>query len=168
MVARVGAAAMKSVPDPRLSALTGLALAATVALWWLGSTRIALDQAGDASRAAAAALLALWVVRGMVLAPLGLRAGALSGWRGGCGSGVAARARLAVVDSVWSASTVPLLPAALVELSLLSAGVVPPLLGQGLRRALGRPELAEVGHGPGLALASTAWVLRDLWVWAQP
>ena len=53
---------MKSVPDPRLSALTGLALAATVALWWLGSTRIALDQAGDASRAAAAALLALWVV----------------------------------------------------------------------------------------------------------
>ena len=74
---------MKSVPDPRLSALVGLALAATVALWWLGSTRIALDQAGDASRAAAAALLALWVVRGMVLAPLGLRAGALSGWRAG-------------------------------------------------------------------------------------
>ncbi|MBP6226175.1 MAG: hypothetical protein KA439_14015 [Rhizobacter sp.] len=161
---------MKSVPDPRLAALTGLALAATVALWWLGSTRIALDQAGDASRAAAAALLALWVVRGMVLAPLGLRAGALSGWRAG-----AAAAALLLAPAwpllilVWSASTVPLLPAALVELSLLSAGVVLPLLGQGLRRALGRPELAEVvATALGLALASTAWVLRDIWVWAQP
>ena len=52
---------------------------------------------------------------------------------------------------------------------MLSAGVVLPLLGQGLRRALGRPELAEVvATALGLALASTAWVLRDLWVWAQP
>jgi len=106
----------------------------------------------------------------MVLAPLGLRAGALSGWRAG-----AAAAALLLAPAwpllilVWSASTVPLLPAALVELSLLSAGVVLPLLGQGLRRALGRPELAEVvATALGLALASTAWVLRDLSVWAQP
>ena len=54
-----------------------------IAVWWLGSTRLALDHGTDASRCAADALYALLLVRGMALAVLSVRVGALRGWRPG-------------------------------------------------------------------------------------
>ncbi|MDO9313170.1 MAG: hypothetical protein Q7T97_01325 [Burkholderiaceae bacterium] len=157
---------MNEALDRRVAALTGLALAGAVAWWWLGSTRIALDRASDAGRVAADALQALWLVRGMALAVLGVRSGALRGWR----SGMEAQWLLVVpawpvVVLVWSASTVPLPLAAGVELLLMAASVVLPLMGQGLRRALRRAEPAEViATAIGLAMACSAWLTRDLWV----
>ncbi|MFM9914895.1 MAG: hypothetical protein ACKVOX_03720 [Rhizobacter sp.] len=156
---------MNEARNRRVAALTGLALAGTVALWWLGSTRIALDRGSDAGRLAADALQALWLVRGMALALLGMRAGALCGWR----SGTEAQLLMVVpawpvMVLVWSASAVPLLLTALVELLLMIASVVLPLLGLGLRRALHRVELVDViATMIGVAMASSAWLARDLW-----
>ena len=47
---------MSDAAARRLDAMTGLALAAAVAVWWLGSTRLALDHGSDASRCADDAL----------------------------------------------------------------------------------------------------------------
>ncbi|MDO9074392.1 MAG: hypothetical protein Q7U73_14115 [Rubrivivax sp.] len=149
----------------RLAALSGLALTAAVALWWLGSTRLALDDGSDASRPAADTLITLWLVRGMALALLAVRAGALRGWRAGA---VAALGLIApcwpLVVLAWSASAAPLAQVALAEAMLLAAGVALPLLGGGLRRALRRVELAEIlGTAVGAALAATLWFTRSLW-----
>jgi hypothetical protein len=149
----------------RLAAITGLALAAAIALWWLGSTRLALDQASDASRPATDTLNALGLVRGMVLAILGVRVGASCGWR----AGVAAAMLLVapswpVLALAWSASAAPWTQLALTELLLLSACVALPLLGHGLSRALRQAELVEViGTGVGAALAASVWLTRGAW-----
>ena len=150
---------MSAAFERRLAALTGLALAAAVALWWLGSTRLALDRGSDASRAAAQALHALWLVRGLVLAIWMVRLGALRGWPA---SAAAALVLIApswpLVVLAWSASAVPLLQVLGAELALLAAGAALPLAGLGLRRVLRRPELADVvAVGVGAALAAALW-----------
>lgn len=148
-----------------MAALSGLALAAAVALWWLGSTRLALDKGTDASRPAADALLTLWLVRGMVLAMLGVRVGTLRGWRAGAveALGLIAPAWPLVVLS-WSASTTPWTQVVLAEFVLLAAGVALPLIGLGLRRALRRVGLAELtGTAVGIALGALVWFSRGFW-----
>lgn len=149
----------------RLAALTGLTLAATMALWWLGSSRIALDRVSDAGRASADALQALWLVRGMALALVSVRVAALRGWHPGMAVGLMLIAPAwPVLVLVWSASTLPWLTAAVVELLLVAASFVLPLFGQALRRAVPRAESAEViATSIGLALASAVWVTRALW-----
>jgi hypothetical protein len=146
--------------------MTGLALAAAVALWWLGSTRLALDRGSDASRSAADALQALWLTRGMVLAVLGVSVGALLGWRPGVTVVLALVApSWPLVVLAWSASTVPLVHAALAETFLVTAGFALPLIGLGLRRALRQAELADiVGAAVGIALAACVWVTRGFWI----
>ena len=79
----------------RLGAVVGLALAAMLAVWWLGSTRLALDQGGDTGRAAVVALQALWLTRALALVMLALRVGALHGTR------VGAVASLGLVAPAW-------------------------------------------------------------------
>jgi hypothetical protein len=156
---------MNETLSRRLAAITGLALAGAFALWWLGSTRLALDQASDASRPAADTLNALGLVRGMMLAMLGVRLGALCGWR----PGVAAALLLVapawpLLALVWSASAVPWTHLALTELLLLSGCVALPLLGHVLSRALRQAELVEViGTWVGAALTASVWLTRGSW-----
>lgn len=149
----------------RPAAIGGLALAATAALWWLGSTRLVLDDVSDASPRAAGALVALWLVRGMALALLGLRAGAMCGWRAG-----AARAMALIAPSwplvvlAWSASTAALTQVAMAEGLLLVAGVALPMIGHGLLRVLRRADLAEAAATVlGVGLAAALWYLRGPW-----
>ena len=156
---------MNPVPAGRPAAFSGLALAAAAALWWLGSTRLALDDGSDASPRAADALVALWLVRGMALALLSLRAGALRGWRAGAAQSLGLIApSWPLVVLAWSASTAALTQVALVEGLLLVAGAALPWVGHGLRRVLRRVDLAEATATTlGVALAAALWYLRSLW-----
>jgi hypothetical protein len=139
--------------------MTGLALAAAIAVWWLGSTRLALDHGTDASRSAAGALYALLLVRGMALAVLSVRAGALYGWRPGATAGLGLIApSWPLVALAWSASTISLMQIALVEPLLLAGSAVLPLIGLSLRRLLHNAELAVMAAtGVGAALAAALW-----------
>ncbi len=156
---------MNGMLSRRSAALIGLAFAAALALWWLGSTRIALDGAADAGRSSAQALHAAWLVRGMALLLLGLRAGALHGWRGGGAAalGLAAPA-WPVVALAWSASAAPLASVLLAESILLAAGAMVAYLGSVLRRVLRHAERAEVvATSLGIVLAACLWAARSAW-----
>lgn len=153
---------MKQVLAHRPAAISGLVLAAAAALWWLGSTRLALDDGSDASHRAADALVALGLVRGMALALQSLRAGALRGWRAGAAEALGLIApSWPVVVLAWSASTAALTQVALLEGLLLVAGAALPLCGHGLRRLLQRADLAEATATTlGIGLAVALWYLR--------
>lgn len=152
----------------RLAALSGLALAVVVAVWWLGSTRLALDDGADSSRSAAQALLALWLARAMVLALLGVRFGASRGWQAGTAAGLGWVApSWPVLLLAWSASAAPLLQVALAELALLAASLALPLIGLGLRRALRQAEFADLAATTvGAALAALLWFTQAAWALA--
>lgn len=151
---------MIEAPPLRLAAATGLVLAAAVALWWLGSTRIALDRGSDAIAGSAAALHAAWLVRGMAIALLGVRVGALRGWRAGAAGALVLVAPMwPVLVLAWSASTASLVHLTLAEGLLLAACVALPMIGIGLRRMLRRPEPAELAATVvGTALAALLWL----------
>lgn len=156
---------MNDAHGRRLAALSGLLIAGCVAIWWLGSTRLALDSGADASRAAAAALQLLWLARALVLVMQGLRVGASRGWRDG---GVAALALVApawpVVALAWSASNAPWTRVALGEALLLLACPALALAGQGLQRVLRRADLAEaLATVLAAALATALWFTRGAW-----
>lgn len=146
----------------RLSALTGLALAGALSLWWLGSSRLALDNGADASRPAADLLQALWLVRAMVLAVFCLRVAALAGWRAGAAFGLALVAPAwPLLVLAWSASAVTLVQVVLAEALLLVACGALPLFGLGLRRLLRHAAPAEaVATLAGLALMAALWLTR--------
>ncbi len=148
---------MTQTAGSRPPAIGGLVLAAAVALWWLASTRLALNDGSDASQRAVGMLLALCLLRGMALALLSLRAGGLHGWRVGIGHSLALIAPAwPLLVLAWNASSLPLTTMALAEGLLLLAGVVLPLLGAGVGRLLRQPDLAEATAtllGTGLAAA---------------
>ena len=155
---------MNPLAAHRPAAVGGLLLAAAAALWWLGSTRLALDDGSDAGQRAADTLVALGLARGIALALFGLRAGALRGWRAGA---IQALGLIApswpLVGLAWSASTAALLQVALVEGLLLFAGAVLPLVGRGLGRLLRRADLADAAATAlGVGLAAALWYLRGV------
>jgi hypothetical protein len=152
-------------PTDRSTALAGVALAAAVALWWLGATRLALDDGADTSRPAADALHALWLLRAMLLAVLALRLGALIGWRAGAIAGLMCVAPAWPVGVLaWSASAVPLAHALQAEAWLLAACAALPLAGLGLRRLLRDATLAESAATlVAVALVAALWWQRALW-----
>lgn len=152
---------MNDSPARRLAAMTGLALAAATAAWWLGSTRLALDHGADGGRSGVQALHALLLVRGTALAMLGVRVGAAHGWRAGATAGLTLIATSwPVVALAWSASATSLVHVALAEFLLLAGSAALPLIGSGLRRALRNAELAVVaGTGIGAAAAASVWVM---------
>lgn len=149
----------------QVAAVTGLAIAAALALWWLGSSRLALEDGADASRPAADALHALWLVRAMVLALVGVRVGALDGWRAAAALGLVLLAPAwPVLVLVWSASHATLAQVLLAEAGLLLACAALPLLGLGLRRLLRLAPLAESAATlVGVALVAALWSARSLW-----
>ena len=156
---------MSDALSPRLAAMTGLVLAAAIAVWWLGSTRLALDHGADAARSAANALHTLLLVRGMAFAVLSVRVGALRGWRAAVGAGLGVIApSWPLVLLAWSASTTPLTHVVVAEALLLAGAVALPLIGVGLRRWLRRADLAVItGTCVGAALAASVWITRGFW-----
>lgn len=149
----------------RLAALIGIVLATTIALWWLGSTRLDLDKGSDAGRSASAALYASWLVRAIVLAMLASRAGVWRSARAGIAEAAAMTApSWPLVALAWSASALPWPRPLLAELALLACGVAATLAGVALRRALRRPDLAEaLATAAGIALAAAIWSTRGSW-----
>lgn len=143
----------------RLSAAGGLLLAAAVAVWWLGSTRVGLLGGADTARPAAQALLALALLRGLVLAAVALRDGARRGIRP---AATAALLWLApawpVVMLAWSASTVALGAVLATEAALFAAACLLPAGGAALARALRPADRAEaVALALGVLMAAALW-----------
>lgn len=153
---------MNKAPARRLAAMAGLALAAAVSLWWLAGTRLALDDGADASRNAAEALQAAWLVRGMALVTTCIRVGALRGWRPGTEEALGLIApSWPLVALAWMASTESWSQVAMAELALLAAGLALPLFGQALRRVLHRVEFADMmAMLLGATLAAALWLSR--------
>lgn len=149
----------------RLAAISGLALAAALAVWWLGSARLAIDRGADAGRISADALQFAWLVRALLVAVIGVRVGALRGTRAGATSALGIVApSWPVVAMAWSASTVPLSQLLLSEGLLLAGAIALPLFGQGLRRVVSRAELVEpVATAVAVALAAAIWLAHDRW-----
>jgi hypothetical protein len=161
---------MNAALTRRLAALAGLAIAAAGAMWWLGSTRLALEKGSDPGRSAAATLHAMWLVRALALALLVPRAGAIRGWRAGAGEALALVAPCwPVLVLAWSGCSAPWLQVVLAECLLLAGAAVLPLVGQGLQRALPRAELADMAStAVGAALAAAVWVAAGLWAPVAP
>ena len=154
----------------RFAAMSGLALAAALALWWLGSARLAINQGADAARGSADLLHIAWLVRALLVPLPALRVGALRGWRAGAASSLAIVApSWPVVAMAWSASAVPLGQSLLAEGLLLAAALVLPFLGQGLRRVVARSELAEpIASALAVALAAALWLVHARWPFPPP
>ena len=153
----------------RFAAMSGLGLAAVVAVWWLGSARLAIDHGADAARSSAEALQMAWLVRALLVSMVGVRIGALRGWRDGAAASIAVVApSWPVVAMAWSASAAPLAQTILAETFLLAEVLVLPLVGHGLRRVLPRSALAEpIASALGVALAAALWLIRDRWAFAS-
>jgi hypothetical protein len=150
--------------------MTGLTLAAAIAVWWLGSTRLALDHGTDTVRGADDALQALLIVRAIALAMVGVRVGARSGWRPGVTVGLGMIApSWPLVLLAWSAGSKWWAYVALAEVALLAGSAALPLVGLGLRRVLQKAELAVMtGTALGAALAASMWVTRGFWSMPSP
>jgi hypothetical protein len=153
----------------RWAALGGLALTAALALWWLGSTRLALIQSADAARPSAQVLQALFVLRALALALWGPRVAAAGGARAGW------QATLALVVPAWplvvlagSASVLSPWTLLLAEAALLAAAGLLPVLGHALRHLPGTSDRAELAATTaGVLLAAALWSSRGLWAaWA--
>ena len=147
----------------RAAAALGVALATTVATWWLAATRLALEQGGDSARVAATALLAMALARGLTLAAFSPRAGAVRSWRAGAVEGLALiTASWPVVVLATSASRVAVLDVVRGETLLLTGALVLPALGSALRRACRAPDAALlVATLAGIALAALLWATRN-------
>lgn len=146
----------------RLAALTGLALAAVVAIWWLGGTHRALDDGSDGTRIGVVALQLLWLARALVLALGGVVAGALQGWRSAAVAGLLVLAPAWPLGVLaWSASDTGWFMLLAAESGLVLLAVLLPGPGVLLRRALPWPEASEL-----LAITLGALLALGLW-WAH-
>lgn len=146
----------------RAALLTGLALAATVALWWLANARIALDRGADNGGAAAQALPALWLLRAITVALVTVRVGALQGVRAGTTTGLLLVAPAwPLVTLLWAAGPASIAALCAAEVSLLVAAALLPGLGHVLHRLLPAPAAADLAAaGVGTALAALCWFGR--------
>lgn len=142
----------------RLGAVVGLAIAGTVGLWWLGSTRLALLGGADTARPAAQALLALLLLRGMALALLAPRDGVA---RGFAPAAWAAATLLApgwpLAALAWQASAVPAWALLAAEALLLAAAPLLAAAGAGLAPRVRRTVLEPLAQAAGVLLAAGLW-----------
>lgn len=154
---------MNETPGRRFAALSGIGLAAALAVWWLGSARLAIEHGADAARGSADALRVAWLLRALLVPVLGVRIAALFGWRAGTVSSLAIVApSWPVVAMAWAASAVSPVQLVLAEAFLLVEALVSPLVGRTLRRIVPRPEIAEpLASAIGVALAAALWLCHD-------
>lgn len=150
----------------RVGLLIGLLIAATVGAWWLGATRILLDQAGTTTGIAAGALIGLWLARATVLSPFVLRAGAAQGARPALAASVAlVLAAWPVVLAAWHASTVSASRLLLGELLLLGGGALLSFVGAALRTLFRSTRNAlTIATMLGVACALATWTWGADWM----
>ena len=152
----------------RVAAVTGVALAAAAALWWLAASRLALERGADAARAAALMLQALALARALALALWLPRTAVAQGLR------AAWLEALALAAPAWplvalaaSASTLPALRVLVVEALLVVAAAVLPLAARALGRLLPRRAQAEPADLAalfgGALLAAALWYGHGRW-----
>jgi hypothetical protein len=157
---------MKSGHGQTLPALIGVALAAAVALWWLGASRLALARGADTGRIAVDALNALLLTRAVALALcIGHGGGSTGSWAGGRGDALVLLAPAwPVAVLAWSASRVSAAQLLAAEAALLLAALVLPGLAGALRRAWPRDDQARLaGTTLGVALALGCWLSYRHW-----
>lgn len=149
----------------RLAALSGLALAAVLAAWWLGSTRLAIDRGADPGRNSTEILQMAWLARAMLVPALTVRVGALRGWRAGASSALALVVpSWPVVALAGSASAVPPWALALAEGLLIVGAIVAPAIGLGLRRVVPRADVADaLASLIGVVLAASVTFAYGAW-----
>jgi len=152
----------------RVAAVTGVALAAAAALWWLAASRLALERGADAARAAALMLQALALARALALALWLPRAAMAQGLRAAWLDGLALAAPAwPLVALAASASTLPALRVLLVEALLVVATAVLPLAALASGRLLPRRAQAEPADLAalfgGALLAAALWYAHGRW-----
>ncbi|MEP7140454.1 MAG: hypothetical protein ABI745_12545 [Caldimonas sp.] len=149
----------------RFASLSGLALAAVLAVWWLGSTRIAIDRGADPGRSSTEILQMAWLARAMLVPALTVRAGALRGWRDGAASATALIVpSWPVVALAGSASVVSPWALAFTECLLLAGAIALPAIGLGLRRVVPRADVAEaLASMVGVVLAASLTLAYRAW-----
>jgi hypothetical protein len=145
----------------RMGLALGTTLAAVVACWWLGASRVALLGAADTAALAGQALFVLALLRAMLVAVLAPRVAATDGYAAGV------RAAIPIVTTAWpvaalawAAGTDGIGRTALVEAALLAGAFAAPALGHALaslHRNRAAPE--PVATALGVALASAVWLL---------
>ena len=150
----------------RLAALVGVALAAAAALWWLATSRLALERGGDAARAALGLLQALALARALALALWVPRAAVARGARAAALDALALAAQAWPVVALAAAASAPgVLHALPAEALLLIGCTVLPLIGTGLRRALPDVQQADAAAlFTGAALAAALWFGHARWL----
>lgn len=150
----------------RALALAGLVLAAVVAVWWLGSSRLALAHGADATRPADQALAATEMLRALVLALVALPLGATLGGRPSVRAVLGLLApSWPLVVLAWAASTRAGPDIAMREGLLLLGAWALPWAGQGWRRLLPSAEAAaQAATLSGVVLAAALWATRGAWL----
>jgi hypothetical protein len=148
-----------------LLALIGVALAATVAVWWLGASRLALVRGADTGRIAVDALEALLLARAMALALcIGHGAGSTRSRAARGDALVLLAPAWPVAVLAWSASRVSAVQLLAAEAALLLAALVLPGLAGALRRAWPSDDRAQLaGTSLGVALALGCWLSHRYW-----
>lgn len=145
----------------RLGLALGSTLAAAVAIWWLGASRIALLGGTDTAVLGTQALLVLALLRAMLIAVLAPRAATAGGYAEGV------RAAVPVVTAAWpvvalaaAAGIDGIGHAALVEAALLCGALTAPGVGRALSMLFpGRAAHESVATALGIALAGAIWLL---------
>ena len=150
---------MNASLEQRIAAFVGLVLAGAGACYWLGSTRLDLDRASDAARAATDTLVAMWMARAVAVCVLSSRIGALHGWRAAVATNLASIApSWPLIMLAWSASAASAATVVLAEALLVTSGIALPLIGVALRRLLRDAQRAEiVGTTLGVIFAALVW-----------
>jgi phosphoglycerol transferase MdoB-like AlkP superfamily enzyme len=124
----------------RLGLVLGLMLTVAIATWWLGATRIAIEQTATPETFAEQALFVLALLRAAMVALVALRTGLVLGYR----SGVRASLPIVVVawplvTLAWAASTRTALQLLAVESALVVAALALPALGRGCAQVMRVP-----------------------------
>jgi hypothetical protein len=127
----------------RLGLALGLGVTVAVGTWWLGATRIAIEQTADAAAISEQALFVLAVVRAAVIVLLGTRTGAAAGFNAGVRTSLpVVAAAWPLVTLAWAASRADTMQVLFVEAVLVLIAVVVPALGHASGRLL-RPAAAS-------------------------
>lgn len=134
----------------------GLALAAAVAVWWLGSAAIALRSASPVAPVARDLLIALLTVRALAIAVTGVEVGRSASWREASGALalVAAAGWPLVLVGQW-ASDVPPWPVVVAEIGLLGLAAAMAALGGAVAAVLGKMRRAPPSTGAPRGTSST-------------
>lgn len=157
---------MSELLHTRLGMLIGLLIAATVAAWWLGATRLSLGQAGGTAGIAGNALFGLWLTRAIVLSPFALRAGAANGMRPALAASFAlVLAAWPLELAAWHASTLPASRLLLAEVLLLGGASLLAIVGAALRTLFrSRQSSQTIATMLGIAISMATWTWGGLWM----